>query len=231
MPAAALIFRRGDVRAATTTYVFAPSAEMLYYRPLSARNAIVLRTATELGRLLIALPATSALPWLRPAAIPDGATMLTDPDRPLIAATATGSVSDTGEMRRSWSDGTLTIDTPRTKAVTGWIGGRSIRIGADVVANISTPYASVVVQSLTAMPVGQSRTLLVSLGARSSGTNPRRAEPVTGDLLIRAPAGLQLRQAAERGRTPIGFSYRDGFYRVALGAATGTQWLVLSDGK
>jgi hypothetical protein len=229
MPAAALMFRRGDVRAATTTYVFAPSRELLYYRPLSARTAVALRTAAELGRLLIALPPTRELPWLGPSVIPPGAIVLTDPDRPLLAADATGSVSDTGELRRSWADGTLTLDTPRTKAVTGWIGGRSVRLGADVVADISTPYASVTVQSLTPEAIGKSRALLVSLGSRSSTTSPLRAEPVTGTLLIRAPPGVQLRLWTDPRRAPVALTYRDGFYRIELGAALGSQWLVLSD--
>ena len=65
LPAAALLYRR-DVREFATTYAFAPSAEQLYNEPVSAANSVALRTASERGKLVIALPKTPQLPLLDP---------------------------------------------------------------------------------------------------------------------------------------------------------------------
>ena len=232
LPAAALLFRRDDVRQATTTYVFAPTPDMLFNRALSPDNAVALRTAVEKGRLAIALPSTPELPWLSASAIPAGAIVMSDPDRPVIARDAVGSVSDTGELRRDWKVGVYTINTPRTQAATGRVGGRVVAL-FDVEIRMKTNNASVAVQSLTGKRLGDSSAVLISLGARSEpvsvGRLPYRSEPVEGELSIRAPAGLKLYANVNgRGeRREIPTSYRDGRYQVRLDASLGTYWLLL----
>jgi hypothetical protein len=71
--------------------------------------------------------------------------VLQDPGQSLLPADATESVTDTGELKRNWQQGLYTIDTPLTQAATGWLGGRSINLGAIQV--IRNPYASVVVRA------------------------------------------------------------------------------------
>ena len=73
LPAAALLYRRADVKPATTHYVFAPTPATLYNQEITPRNSPLLRTAMEKAQLQIALPQTPELPWLKPAAIPAGA--------------------------------------------------------------------------------------------------------------------------------------------------------------
>ena len=51
LPAAALLYRQSHVREATTVYVFAPSEETLFDRPVSAGDSPALRTALERGKL------------------------------------------------------------------------------------------------------------------------------------------------------------------------------------
>ena len=109
----------------------------------------------EKGQLQIALPHTPQLPWLKPAPIPAGAQVLHDPGQSLLAADATESVTDTGELRRNWQQGIYTIDTPLTQAASGWLGGRPVNLGA-IQIQAKTPYASVVVQSLDGKPLGLS---------------------------------------------------------------------------
>jgi hypothetical protein len=58
------------------------------------------------------------------------------------------AVSDTGELRRNWEQGTNVIDTPRTQAAMGWIGGKTIGLEVDV----TTRNATVAVQSLDTIP-------------------------------------------------------------------------------
>jgi len=231
LPAAALLYRRQDAREADTTYVYAPSERDLFYRAVSPESSAALRTAAQKGKLLIAMPTTASLPWLNQTGVPSGAHALTDPDQSLIDPEANEVISDTGELRRNWKLGTFTINTARTQAATGWIGGRSITL-TDVAFDISTPNASVAVQSLDGRAIPDARSLLISLGARSipaaNNQVPFRSEPVTGTLRIRAQAGLKLfRRALPGEEREVHADYRDGRYVVTLDHGLSTYWLVL----
>ncbi|WP_367597560.1 cellulase family glycosylhydrolase [Pseudomonas fulva] len=231
MPAAALMYRRGDVQPASTRYVFAPSSETLYNQDITPRTSALLRTAVGLGQLQIALPVTPELPWLKPAAIADGSTVLHDPAQALLPADATESVSDTGELKRNWQSGLYTIDTPLTQAATGWLGGRTVTLG-QVEMQASTPYASIAVQSLDGVVLGQSRSLLVSLGTRAvpqPEENTRfHVEPLKAQLSIKAPAGLKLfARDAQAQLKPLPASYRDGRYHINLDGTYMSNWLFL----
>jgi len=231
LPAAALLYRRADVREATTRYVFAPSAQMLFERPITPASSVLLRTALAKGRLQIAMPQTPQLPWLKPGVPIKGAQVLSDPDQSLLPADASEASSDTGELRRNWRQGLYTIDTPLTQAATGWLGGQSISLGA-VQVQASTPYASVVVQSIDGKPLGQARRMLVSLGTRAvpkaDDKIPFNVEPFVGRLAIKAPPGLKLTRRDRAGRPqvlPAGYS--DGYYRVTFDASMMANWLFL----
>ncbi len=94
MPAAALLYRRGDVREAASVYAFAPTPAQLFGRVISPATSVALRTAAEKGKLVIAMPQVRELPWLERSEIPAGAKVLTDPDASLIDAHAQRVVSD-----------------------------------------------------------------------------------------------------------------------------------------
>src|SRR5262249_56953045 len=51
LPAAALLYRRHDVREADTTYVFAPTSDQLFNTLISPANSVALRTAAARGKL------------------------------------------------------------------------------------------------------------------------------------------------------------------------------------
>ncbi|NQD74833.1 cellulase family glycosylhydrolase [Pseudomonas sp. CM27] len=231
LPAAALLYRRGDVKPATTHYVFAPTPATLYDQEITPRNSPLLRTAMEKGRLQIALPQTPQLPWLKPAALPADAQVLHDPQQSLLAADASESVTDTGELKRNWQQGIYTIDTPLTQAASGWLGGRSISLGA-LEVQTQTPYASVVLQSLDGKPLGQSRELLLSLGTRAmpkaDDKTPFNVEPLQGSLTIKAPAGLKLfARDAQAQLKALPAAYKDGHYTVTFDGNYMSNWLFL----
>ncbi len=194
LPAAALLYRQGQVREATTTYAFSPSKERLFNQEISPNNAVALRTAAEKGKLVVVMPQTKELPWLEQSVVPAGAKILTDPQQSLLGADAREVASDSGELRRHWEHGTFTINTPRAQAAMGWIGGRRFELG-DVEIAATTRNATVAVQSLDGKPIAQSRNIMISLGARavpqSDNQLPFYAEPVTGQISIRALAGLK----------------------------------------
>jgi len=229
LPAAALLYRRGDVREASTVYALAPGRE-LFSEAISPQNSIALRTAPERGKLVIALPAAQELPWLQATPLPPGAKVVSDHKQNLIAWGARESVSDTGELSRNWEEGIYTIDTPRTQAAMGWIGGRRLAL-ADVEITATTRNATVAVQSLDDAPIAKAKAILVSLSARavprSAHELPYYSEPVRGELAIRAPKGLTLYQ----GNKALPAPYVDGAYRLRLERELGTRCLILRQAR
>jgi hypothetical protein len=232
LPAAALLYRRGDVAEAKATYVFAPTPEQLFNHPITPDNAIALRTATALGKLLIAMPQTRELPWLEKSQIAGSAKVITDPTQSLFKTDITNAVSDTGEIRHDWDQGTLTIDTPRSQAAVGWIGGKKINL-SDVALGISTRHAAVAVQSLDQKKIVESSNILISLGARStpeSGNRmPFHSEMVEGEIVIHARSGLKLyrKDNASELQEEVPVTFKNGQYLIALDKRLRTYWLYL----
>ena len=231
LPAAALLYRRADVSEANTTYVFAPTPDTLFNKPVSPANSVLLRTAMEKGKLQIAMPKTPELPWLQPGVIPSNAQVFHDPDQSLLDANASESTTDTGELKRNWKQGIYTINTPRTQAITGWIGGESISLG-NIKVQVKTANASVVVQSLDAAPVGRSQNLLISLGTRAipkdDDKTPFYVEPLEGTLSIQGPPGLTLyTQGTSAQMKKLPATYLDGRYTITFDGVQAFNWLFL----
>lgn len=231
LPAAALLYRRADVSEANTTYVFAPTPDTLFNKPVSPANSVLLRTAMEKGKLQIAMPKTPELPWLQPGVIPSNAQVFHDPDQSLLDANASESTTDTGELKRNWKQGIYTINTPRTQAITGWIGGESISLG-NIQVHVKTANASVVVQSLDTGPVSRSQNLLISLGTRAipkdDDKTPFYVEPLEGTLSIQGPPGLTLyTQGTSAQMKKLPATYLDGRYTITFDGVQAFNWLFL----
>ncbi|MFY0729826.1 glycosyl hydrolase family 5 [Pseudomonas sp. NFX15] len=230
LPAAALLYRRADVEHARTTYVFAPTPNTLFDQKITPATSVLLRTAMEKGKLEIAMPQTPQLPWLQPSVMPANAQVFSNPDQSLLEANANESTSDTGELKRNWKQGIYTINTPRTQAATGWIGGESITLGNTRI-QVKTANASVVVQSLDDAPINRSQNLLISLGARAQprddGKTPFYVEPLTGTLSIQAPQGLSLFTQAGGAMSKLPATYVDGRYTFQLDGLQASNWLFL----
>ena len=114
----------------------------------------------------------------------------------------------------------------------GQIGGKLIRL-AHVDIEVSTPSATVAVQSLDEKSIDEAGSILISMGARSvpkaANETPFYSEPVTGRLTIRARKGLKLypQRGAERDEAAIDVPYEDGRYQITLDRKLGTYWLLL----
>ena len=231
LPAGALLYRQAHVQEARVTYVFAPTSEQLFDEVISPLNSPALRTAVEKGKLVIALPQAAALPWLEKSPLPAAAKMLSEPKQAQIATGDTEAVSDTGELTRNWEQGVYLVNTPRSQGATGWISKRPISL-PDLEIRVSTGNASVMAQSLDGRPLRDSRRILVSLGARAVPAGPQQlpfyAEPVLGQLALRAPEGLRAyRRDAAGTEQPVPTGYRDGRYQITLDRSLRTYWLTL----
>lgn len=233
MPAAAIVFRQGHVSPARTTYCLQLTREQLYYAALDPAKSAALRTLVEQSRLTLGLPDIKELDWDRPTQPAPGVKVVTDPQRDFIPAGQHFVRSDTGELTRDWEQGWQTIDTPKTQAAAGWIGGQSLQL-KDVTMNVATPKATVAVTSLDNEPVVHSHRLLLTLMARvlpgSGEKMPFLSEPVRGTLTLRSQVeGLKLVPLGPDGQElpAVALSRQGDRYTLKLPPERGTHWFIL----
>jgi hypothetical protein len=235
MPAAALAFRRGDISPAKINICLKLSEQQLFHEDLGPKTSATLRTLVEQSRITIGLPNAKHLDWLA-ASKTETAKVMTDPHRDLIAPGVNQVVSDTGELSRNWIKGIQTIDTPRTAAAQGWLGGKDIDL-THLSLRLITPKAAVVVTSLDGKPIDQSHRLLLTVVARvlpiAGKRMPYRCQPVRGEIAIKSTvSGLNLFSLRGNGKTgvPMQPEYIDGAYRFNLATPQWSLWYILEQG-
>jgi len=210
MPAAALMFRQGHVKEAQKTYRLDLSRESLYYANTSPDTSVAIRTLVEQSKLTIGLPEVPELGWddSLSAKVP-GAVAFSDLARDFVPEGQNFVASDTGELKRDWSLGVETIDTPLSQAAFGWIGGRSIALH-DVALEIETQKAAVAVTSLDDRPIATSKKMLVTLVAQVAASPgdklPFLSQPVQGTIALRASQPLRLVPLSPRANATPGTS-------------------------
>jgi hypothetical protein len=195
MPAAAVMFRRGDVKRAKSTFVVELGRDDTYLRRRTPDDSAAIRTLLEQSKVLVAVADVPELGWDGAAKRPAGATVVRDLDKVFLADGATEIRADTGQIVRDWVRGIQTIDTPRSQAVQGWLGGRTLEL-ADVRVEVATPKATVAFTALDDLPIASSQRVLVTIIGRAhpgSGPNlPYRTEPITGRFAVRSKHALEL---------------------------------------
>ena len=220
MPASALMYRQKHITESSSVYVFTPSKEDLFYKEISPDTSVAIRTASELGKIQIAMPYVKELPWLKKSTIPKNAKLIKDFKISQISLNADEATSDSGELTRNWALGYYKINTPKTQAVMGWIGGQKFKL-ADVDFKITTPNATIAVQSMDGKNINQSNKLLISMSARAIPNQgnklPFKIEPVTGSISIKAPPGMKLyKRGILKKEIEVGTKYLDGHYIIDL---------------
>lgn len=231
MPSAALAFREQHVSEAQRTYCLQLTREDTYFSGLGAATSQTVRTLVEQSRITIGLPDIPELDWDRATAPGPSATIVTDANEDFIAPTQTRVASDTGEIARDWAGGVQTIDTPRTQAVSGWIGGEELTLSGLRVA-ATTPKAFVAATSLDNRPIAESESVLITAVARvvaPNGRTPFLAEPVTGDIQLTAREGMRIRPLNPDGerRNPLPAEYAGGTYRFKLAPPECSLWYIV----
>jgi hypothetical protein len=248
MPAAALAFRQRHISPARANYCLKLTPAQLLDTMLTAENTKTLRTLVEQSRFSIGLPPVKELPWLKPSEPSGDVTVVTDPHHDYLPAGQSWVTSDTGELTRNWKQGVQTIDTPRTQAVSGWIGGRRLTT-KDATFEFSTKKSVVALTSVDNRPLESSRFILVtaigqarpSLGPNQANARPAPppdslpflSERVVGTIKLRTRMnGLELLSLGSNGKV-AGRSVpaRDGdSLTISLPAARGTHWYILKAG-
>ena len=234
MPAAALVYRQAHVSPAKQTYCLKLDRKALYYRDSRPENVATLRTLVEQSKVTIGFADVKELDWDGETRTAANVHVLTDLQRDFIAPGREDVTSDTGELSRNWVDGVQRIDTPKTQAAHGFIGGKPLRL-TNVTLNVTTPKAAVAVSSLDGQPIGRSHRMLITAIARvvaSEGNRmPLLSEPVRGRLTVAGPPGLRLVPLAGDAAQlePVPIEYQNGRYAVALPVPRGTHWFLLAE--
>ncbi len=233
MPAAALAYREGHIRPAEQHYCLLLDREQLFYNAVNPERSAALRSLAEQHRLSIGLPGTPELPWLQPTEPGPEVTVIRDPNQTFLERGQMEIHSDTGELYRNWEAGYHTVNTEKTQAAAGALGGRRIELD-NVTVMMQTPHATVAVSSLDTKPIAASERLLITVVARTEapdGRLPFRSEPMTGALLLRANPGLAAYalDGATGDRHTVGLSWDEdaGGYHLNLEDSPPTHWYLL----
>ena len=197
MPAAALLFRRGDVHLARKTFALALDSNQIYSGTSSAGKSRALRTLVEQSRVVVALPASNS--GKRPA---NKVVSVQDIDKDYLLPSQTEVSSDTGELKRDFAAGFHTVNTELSQAAAGRIGGRTITLGA-VQFKLTTTSAAVAFSGLDGLPLAKSRKILFSSVAQAepgAGDKlPFRAEPVRGQACVSVAKEASFRRLGTSG--------------------------------
>ncbi len=184
---AALLLRRPDVEMARQRLaVVIPEKKTYAEKPANPARCGAYDVAAERSMLATVVGDSAPEGWRGIAWKPS-----------ILPPTATAVTSDTGQCRRDWRRGVAAVDTPRTQAAWGFLGGQgsAVRLG-DVALEIATPFAAVAVSSLTDEPIRHSDRLLLTAVARAENTgmvydlfHTRRIAPGHGPILIEPVRG------------------------------------------
>ena len=233
MPAAALAFRQGHISPARNNMCLMLDRDQLFNQDISPRTSATIRTLVEQSRLAIGIPAVKELPWLKPTKTSSDTTIVTDPYHDFIPPGQSFLRSDTGELLRNWKYGIQTIDSPKTQAVNGWVGGKTLQL-SDSTIQVDTRKAVVVLTSLDNQPLSSSRDILITTVGRAVAATPGHlpflSEPVVCTITLRTKtSGLQLLALSSTGtaqqRIPLQSNSAGLTFRLPTGR--GTHWYAL----
>lgn len=225
-PAAAMLFRRGDVAA----------ARRIAFGDLTAEE--MMKGEPAGGDLPPGAPLTH-----RPSVYLEG--LGTKPEAPAARAESVSTQtfeSDTGQLRWDGEAGLVTLQAPAAAAAVGTMPGKPLELG-DATLRLRTPFASVSVVTLDGKPIRQSRRLLLTAVARAENTgqvyNPTRTsltnlgrapilmQPVEGEVTLNLAKGVRWEAYALDAwggrKERLSLLEEGGKYRLLLGADE-TPW-------
>ena len=231
MPAAAVLYRDAHIATPTDVTVFAPSREDAYFTNSNPDHVPALRTLAESTRLSIRLPDTPELTWDTPAPTP-GATIVRDPSTTPLSADATSISTPDTQISRDWRRGILTINSPRSQAASGWIGGEPVQLAELAIAS-QTPAATIALTSLDNRPLASSTRILLTTVAQAVAPGdalPFRAEPVVARIRLRTSIAslsvVPLMPYGQRG-DPLPTRSIDGWLEFDLDGSAPGHWHVI----
>jgi hypothetical protein len=243
MPTASLLFQRGDVQPARQVVKLDFDENRLYDSLKEKRwGRVQFFTEGELSPLL---------PLVHRLRIDKFDAAHTTQAAEIAFQQPAGPIaSDTGQLLWEASEkgaGRLTINTPRTQAALGWIGGQTLRT-LDTEFHLTTPFCAVSLTALDGAPLSASKKILLVAAARCANTGmqwnadrssisdrwggpPLLIEPVEGQIQLRHATSLELLPLDGAGQPQAGkeswLAAHDGTCTIGLAKADATVWYVL----
>ncbi len=215
---AALIMRRGDVKPSGKT------TSIKIDDITAGPNIKALQLTPEQNRVEMVVPGVTA----RGTVI--------SPETEVVNIANGEVISDTKELYRNLKKQIGWIDSPRTKAVYGFVGKEGIISLSNMKVNVKTDFATVAISSLTDEPIKSSTNMLLTAVGRADNTgavyNKERniqIEPGHGPVQVEIiEAAIEIETDKSNLRifsvNPQGFiigyipsSYKDGIFRFEIG--------------
>ena len=186
VPAMALLYRQSHVSPAKKTVVLAPANDDIFTKNLSPKTSSAIRTTLEQHRMVVAMPKTKYLPWLKSSEIDKDAVVIRDLTKDMLPANQDYIESDTGEIKRNWRKGVMTVNTAKSQLAMGQIGGHEINLN-NVSIKSKTTNAAIIFTSLDNKPIKESQKILVSAVAKVAKVKVKQkssyiSEPVKAKL-------------------------------------------------
>jgi len=222
-PHAALLFRRGDVKASQNSVAVDVNADIADYLLLGQEQIAALELV-EKQRVGIGLPGED-----------QGAAKRVSIDAGLDEAD--GEVtSDTGELYRSWDKRFGWIDTDMTKAAYGFLAEAGKIELQGLTLDVQTDFATIALSSLTDAPIAETDTLLLTAVGRSDnsgakydeahqqqfdfGHGPILIEPIEAEIALQTNCPhLKVWLISDKGEAVLRLpaTYADGVLKFAIG--------------
>lgn len=213
-----------------------------------AKQAVAVRLddpREPMGKAYVGLAEKHKVVSVLPGEKPGSTTVVANRDA--VVPEEAGEVSsDNGQLYRSWKKRVGWINTPRTKAVYGFVGGQGeIRLGAAGVT-AETDFATIAISSLTDAPIEVSDNMLLTAVGRADNTDARYNEDHTvqlnlghGPILVEAiRAGIAIKTDRKNlcvwavnprgiyiGKMPA--EYRDGEFRFSIGGEFASMYYLI----
>ena len=215
---AALIMRRGDVKPSGKT------TSIKIDDITAGPNIKALQLAPEQNRVEMVVPGVTA----RGTVI--------NPETEVVNVTNGEVMSDTKELYRNLKKQFGWIDSPKTKAVYGFVGKEGIISLSNMKVNVKTDFATLAISSLTDDPIRSSANMLLTAVGRADNTDAKynkerniQIDPGHGPIqveIIEAAIEIETDKSTLRvfSVNPQGFiigyipsSYKDGIFRFEIG--------------
>lgn len=223
---AALLFRRGDLKESQTSVAVQVTDDMALWPFKQPEDLPGLVGWSEKHRMGVATPGTDPkADQVVPANIPTPES----PDGEVL--------SDTGELWRSWKKRYGWLDTPRSKAVYGFLGAVGRIELKGLALEVRTDFATIALSSLSNEPIEQADSLLLTAVGRSdnsdtkydeqgihlldAGHAPTLIEPIEATVeIVTSRSNLKVWVIADNKEavTRLPTEYRDGVLRFQIGA-------------
>lgn len=214
----ALIMRRGDIKPANKTLNLIPE-------DLFSGSGKALQLIAEKHKVKTVLPGETAKGDIK-----------IKTNKAYIGENEMEVLSDTKELYRNLNKNIGWIDSPKTKAVYGFVGKEGEILLSDLKVEVKTDFATVAISSLTDEPIKSSGNLLLTAVGRADNTNSKynedrtqQLDPGHGPILIEIiEATIEIKtekknlrvmsinpQGSITGYMPS--EYKDGVFRFTIG--------------